>query len=190
MALALVLLVGAGLLVRSFMRLLDQNPGFDPSRTVTMRLSLPGARYGAEGQRAQFLARFFQQVDALPGVEAAGAISFLPLTGLGAATSMEIVGKPMPPKGQEPVTDVRVITHDYLETMGVPLLKGRLFNEQDAADAKGRVVINETMAREALAGRGSDRQARPHRVGRRSKTKSSASSGMSNTPGSTPRRAR
>ncbi len=146
-ALALVLLVGAGLLLRSFMRLLDQHPGFDSSRIVTMRLSLPGARYGTDGQRMQFLTRFFQQVDALPGVEASGAISFLPLTGLGAATRMEIMGQPKPPTGQEPVTDVRVITHDYLETMGVPLLKGRLFNEQDAADAKGRVVINETMAR-------------------------------------------
>ena len=145
-ALALVLLVGAGLLVRSFVRLLDQNPGFDPTRTVTMRISLPAARYGAEGQRAQFLNRFFQQVDALPGVEASGAISFLPLTGLGAATSMEIVGKPKPERGQEPVTDVRVITHDYLKTMGVPLLKGRLLSDSDAADAKGRVVINETMA--------------------------------------------
>ncbi len=145
-ALALVLLVGAGLLLRSFVRLLDRSPGFDASRTITMRISLPQARYGGEGQRAQFLDRFFQQVDALPGVEASGAISFLPLTGLGAATSMQIVGKPMPPQGQEPVTDVRVITHDYLKTMGVPLLKGRLFNEQDASDAKGRVVINETMA--------------------------------------------
>ena len=145
-ALALVLLVGAGLLLRSFVRLLDRNPGFDASRTITMRLSLPQARYGGDGQRAQFLDRFFQQVDALPGVEASGAISFLPLSGVGAATSMQIVGKPIPPQGQEPVTDVRVITHGYLKTMGVPLLKGRLFTEHDASDAKGRVVINETMA--------------------------------------------
>ncbi|MET0212802.1 MAG: ABC transporter permease, partial [Vicinamibacterales bacterium] len=145
-ALALVLLVGAGLLLRSFVRLLDRSPGFDASRTITMRISLPQARYGGDGQRAQFLDRFFQQVDALPGVQASGAISFLPLTGLGAATSMQIVGQPVPPQGQEPVTDVRVITHGYLKTMGVPLLKGRLFNEQDAFDAKGRVVINETMA--------------------------------------------
>jgi putative ABC transport system permease protein len=145
-ALALVLLVGAGLLLRSFARLLDRSPGFDASRTITMRISLPQARYGGDGQRAQFLERFFQQVDALPGVEASGAISFLPLSGLGAATSMQIVGQPVPPQGQEPVTDVRVITHEYLKTMGVPLLKGRLFNEQDASDAKGRVVINETMA--------------------------------------------
>jgi putative ABC transport system permease protein len=145
-ALALVLLVGAGLLVRSFVRLLEESPGFDSTRTVTMRISLPGTRYGGEGQRAQFLARFFDEVDAIPGVESSGAISFLPLTGLGAATSMQIVGKPQPPTGQEPVTDVRVITHDYLETMGIPLLKGRLFNERDPADARGRVVINATMA--------------------------------------------
>jgi putative ABC transport system permease protein len=146
-ALALVLLVGAGLLVRSFMRLLEQSPGFDPARTVTMRVSLPQVRYGAEGQRAQFLQRLFQEVDALPGVESAGAISFLPLTSLGAATSMQIVGQPVPARGQEPVTDVRVITHDYLRAMGVPLVKGRLFNENDPADARGRVVINETLAR-------------------------------------------
>jgi putative ABC transport system permease protein len=151
-ALALVLLVGAGLLLRSFARLLDRSPGFDASRTITMRISLPQARYGGDGQRAQFLERFFQQVDALPGVEASGAISFLPLSGLGAATSMQIVGQPVPPQGQEPVTDVRVITHEYLKTMGVPLLKGRLFNEQDASDAKGRVVINETMARKHWPG--------------------------------------
>ena len=145
-ALALVLLMGAGLLVRSFVRVLKQDPGFDPSRTVTMRLSLPQARYGAEGQRAAFLDRFFTEVAALPGVDAAGAISFLPLMGLGAATSMEIVGKPIPPKGQEPVTDVRVVSHDYLKTMGIPLIKGRLFNEKDPSDARDRVVINQAMA--------------------------------------------
>jgi putative ABC transport system permease protein len=146
-ALALILLVGAGLLLRSFMRLLDVNPGFDPSRTVTMRLTLPGARYGGQGQRAQFYTRFFDEVRALPGVQAAGAISFLPLTGLGAATSMEIVGQPKPPRGQEPVTDVRVIAGDYLKAMGVPLSKGRLFNQNDPADATDRVVISEAMAR-------------------------------------------
>jgi putative ABC transport system permease protein len=146
-ALALVLLVGAGLLIRSFRQLLDVNPGFDPARTVTMRLSLPSSRYGEDALRAQFFTRFFQQVDALPGVEASGSISWLPLAGGGAATSMEIVGQPKPPKGQEPVTDVRVISHEYLKAIMVPLLKGRLFNEQDAADLKGRVVINDTMAR-------------------------------------------
>jgi putative ABC transport system permease protein len=145
-ALALILLVGAGLLIRSFMHLLQVNPGFDASKAVTMRISLPGARYDANA-RGQFLARFFEQVDALPGVQASGAVSFLPLVGLNSSTSMEIVGKPKPPLGQEPVADVRVISHDYLKAMGVPLLKGRFLNENDLSDAKGRVVINETMAR-------------------------------------------
>jgi putative ABC transport system permease protein len=145
-ALALVLLVGAGLLVRSFMRLLNVDPGFDTSRTVTMRVNLPASRYGEEGRTAQFFDRLFEKVNAVPAVQSAGAISFLPLTGLGSATSMEIVGKPRPPLGQEPVTDVRVIAHNYLQAMGVPLLRGRLFHEQDAADAKNRIIINETMA--------------------------------------------
>ncbi len=146
-ALALVLLVGAGLLVRSFVRLVDVDPGFNPSRILTLRVSLPSSRYGGEGQSARFFERFFASVDALPGVRATGAVSFLPLTGLAAATSMEIIGQPKPPRGQEAVTDVRVMTHDYLRAMGVPLLKGRLFNESDPSDATGRVVINETMAR-------------------------------------------
>ena len=151
-ALALVLLVGAGLLVRSFVRLLDVDPGFDPSRTLTLRVSLPRARYSDSARQAQFFDRFFRDVDALPGVTAAGAVSWLPLTGLGAATSMEIVGQPKPPQGHEPVTDVRVMTHRYLEAMGVPLLKGRLFNDDDAADANGRIVINETMAKKIWPG--------------------------------------
>jgi len=150
-ALALVLLVGAGLLIRSFARLLAIEPGFDSSRSVTMRLSLPGARYRNE-QASQFYERFFPQVDSLPGVESAGAISWLPLAGGGAATSIRIIGQPKPPLGEEPVTDVRVISHDYLKAMGVPLLRGRLFNEHVPADAKGRVVINEWAARTFWSG--------------------------------------
>ena len=145
-ALALVLLVGAGLLVRSFMHLLDVNPGFDSAKTVTLRLSLP-AKYRGEDRAAQFFDRFFRELDAVPGIQAAGAVSFLPLTGLGSATSMTIVGQPPPAQGQEPVTDVRVMTHDYLKAMGVPLLKGRLFDDNDPADARNRVVINETFAK-------------------------------------------
>jgi len=147
-ALALVLLVGAGLLVRSFMRLIEVNPGFDPEKTVTMRVSLPAARYQDTPATAQFFDRFFQELDSLPGVQAAGAVSWLPLGGLGAATSMIIHGQPAPPRGQEPVTDVRVIAHDYVKAMGIPLLRGRLFNEADPADARGRVVINDTFARQ------------------------------------------
>jgi predicted permease len=146
-ALALVLLTGAGLLVRSFARLIDVDPGFDATRTVTMRLNLPGARYRAPGAMQQFFERFFTSVDGIPGVESAGAISFLPLEGLGSATSYEVVGAPKPPLGEEPVTNVRVITHEYLQAMGIPLLRGRLFNDSDPSDAAGKIVISESMAR-------------------------------------------
>ena len=145
-AAALVLLVGAGLLVRSFMQLVNVNPGFDPSHTVTMRVALPGTRYGEDAQRVQFFQRVLDRIDTLPGVQASGATSSLPLAGPGAATGFEVVGQPQPPRGQEPIVDVRVAANDYFKAMGVPLVKGRLFNETDPADSKQRVIINETMA--------------------------------------------
>ena len=146
-ALALVLLVGAGLLVRSFVRLMDVDAGFDTGQTVTMRVSLPQSRYAEPVQRVQFFDRLFEQIDRLPGVQSSGAISFLPLTGPGAATRYWVVGEPLPPSGQEPVADVRVITHAYLESMGIPLVRGRLFDERQPADARDKVVVNEALAR-------------------------------------------
>jgi putative ABC transport system permease protein len=136
-ALALVLLAGAGLLIRSFISVLN----------VTMTVALPGSRYGEPAQRVQFFQRLFNRIDALPGVEAAGATSFLPIAGLGAATAYDVIGQPKQPAGQDHVADVRVVTNQYFKAMGIPLLKGRLFKEQDKADATGRIIINETMAR-------------------------------------------
>jgi putative ABC transport system permease protein len=146
-AFALVLLAGAGLLLRSFVRLSNVDAGFDPARTVTMRVSLPGSRYPQPEQRTQFFHRLFERVDALPGVEAAGGVSFLPLVGLGAATSYYVVGQERPASGSEPVADVRIVTNEYFRAMGIPLIKGRLFNEGDKSDFAGRIVINEAMAR-------------------------------------------
>jgi len=145
-ALALVLLAGAGLLIRSFVRLVNVHPGFNAQGTVTMTVSLPGSRYGEPPQRVQFYQRLFERIDALPGVDASGAVSFLPLTGLGAATSVEIVGRPKPPAGEEAVADVRVVANDYFEAMAIPLIRGRLFRPGDKADDSNRVVINQTMA--------------------------------------------
>ena len=109
--------------------------------------------------------------------------------GLGAATSMEIVGKPIPPKGQEPVTDVRVVSHDYLKTMGIPLIKGRLFNEKDPSDARDRVVINQAMAERYWPGEDPiGKQVRISWDGT-DRTKSSASSATSVTRASTSRAA-
>jgi len=151
-ALALILLAGAGLLVRSFVQLMNVDPGFDAEHTITMRVSLPGAQYPEPSQRIQFFQRLFDRVNQLPGVEAAGANSWIPMAGGGAATSFEVVGKPAPPLGQEPVADVRVIADRYFTAMGVPLLKGRLFNEGDATDLKNRVIVNETLARTYFPG--------------------------------------
>lgn len=146
-ALALVLLVGAGLLIRSFARLMDVDTGFDTSQTLAMRVSLPSSQYRQTAQRAQFFDRLFERIDALPGVQSSGAVSFLPLTGPGAATSYEVVGQPVPPVGQEPVADVRVITNDYFKSLGIPLLRGRLFDESQESDAQNKIIVNETLVR-------------------------------------------
>ena len=171
-ALALVLLAGAGLLVRSFVKLLDVDAGFDPARIVTMKVSVPGSRYGEPAERTQFFQRLFDRLAVLPGVEAVGGTSFLPLDGLGSATSYEVVGQPKPPAGQEPVADVRVVSRDYFKAMGIPLLKGRLFDESDKGDITNRVIINETHGAAALARQGPDRAEGPDFLERHSRRRS------------------
>ena len=148
---AVVLLVGAGLLVRSFVALMRVDPGFNAAHTVTMRVSLPDTRY-SDDARVQFFERLFTSVDALPGVETSGATSFLPLSGPAAATSFEVVGQPAPARGEEPVTDVRVVTNHYFAAMGIPLLRGRLFDEHAPADSTNHVIISDAMARKYWPG--------------------------------------
>jgi putative ABC transport system permease protein len=131
-ALALVLLVGAGLLVRSFAKLLAVDPGFDLN-TVSMRISLPSSRYAGDVKPIQFYQQLFDRIDALPGVQDAGAISFLPLATFGAATGYVVADQPEPPRGQWPTTEVRVVMRDYFKAMGVPLVRGRLFTTQEDA---------------------------------------------------------
>jgi len=151
-ALALVLLVGAGLLIRSFMTLMRVDPGFDPSRTLTMRVILPSASYPERGQSIAFFDRLFARVDTLPGVQASGGVSFLPLNGLGAATSFFIEGQEKARKGDEPVSDVRVVTHDYFKAMGIRLLRGRLFDRRDTAPNTRRIIVSETLVKKYFGG--------------------------------------
>ncbi len=146
-ALVLVLLIGAGLLGRSFLHLTGVDPGFRPENVLTMDLSLPGASYGEEEQQAAFFERVIELFAALPGVESAGAISFLPLDGPGAGTSFIVDDRPEPADGERPVADVRSVTRDYFRTMGIPLLRGRVFETNDSPDNPHKVVINDTMAR-------------------------------------------
>jgi putative ABC transport system permease protein len=147
MALALVLLVGAGLLMRSFAMLLHVDPGFDPAHTITVKVSVPTSKYDTPDKQRAFFDQLFQKFDALPGVKSAGGTSFLPLNGLGAATAFSVVGQPAPQAGQEPVTDVRVVTHAYFQSMGVPLLRGRLFDARDESGKVRRVIVNQALAR-------------------------------------------
>jgi putative ABC transport system permease protein len=151
-ALALVLLIGAGLMIRSFARLQSVDPGFDANNLLTVRLLLPVSKYGQDPQRIAFFKQLAERVQALPGVRSAGAISYLPFTGGGAATSIDIEGRPAPPPGQQLVGDVRVVDGGYFRTMGIPLLQGRTFTEREQTQESHVVMINETMARDFFPG--------------------------------------
>jgi putative ABC transport system permease protein len=146
-ALAVVLLVGAGLMIRSFGTLRGVNPGFDAHNVLTARLSIPGRRYPTEEKRVDFFANLVARVAAIPGVESAGAISFLPLAGAGSATGFTIVGQPAPLPGQGPSTDVSVCDNGYLRTLKVPLLRGRLFAEREMREKSNVVIINDALAK-------------------------------------------
>ena len=151
MALALVLLVGAGLLVRSFQSLMRVNPGFDPSGTLTMRVTLPIS--SRDTQIITFFDRLFERIGTLPGVQDAGGVSFLPLNGLGSATSFSIEGAEKPRAGDEPVSEVMVATRDYFRAMGIPLLRGRLFDGRDTAPNTRRVIVSETLVKKYFGNR-------------------------------------
>jgi putative ABC transport system permease protein len=145
-AIVLVLLIGAGLLGRSFVHLARVDPGFRPDNVLALNLSLPGARYGEPEQQRAFFGDAIRLIEAVPGVESAAAISFLPLDGAGAATSILVDDRPEPPTGEEPVADVRSVTRNYFRTMGIPLIRGRTFEEVDGPGSGDKVVINATMS--------------------------------------------
>ncbi|HEU0176553.1 MAG TPA: ABC transporter permease [Blastocatellia bacterium] len=146
-ALALMLLVGAGLMVKSLYRLQQVEPGFDPAHALTMRLALPDAKYPEPQRQRDFYERLLDRIAALPGVKAAGAINFLPLSGTGNQRSFLIEGKP------EPKLNVgfRMVSPDYFRAMGVPLRAGRLIDERDRENAPRVAVVNETFASIFLA---------------------------------------
>jgi predicted permease len=137
---AVVLLVCAGLMLKSFTRLRSVDPGFAPEGLLTMRVSLPGRKYKEDAQVIAFTRQAAERLAALPGVEAAGAVNFLPFAGPGAATNFKVVGRPDPPPGEEPDTDVRVTDENYFRAMGIPLLRGRMYTVQESAQ-QGRVAV-------------------------------------------------
>jgi putative ABC transport system permease protein len=147
--LSLVLLIGAGLLVKSFSRLMDVDPGFDPDHLLTFNLGLPSATDSA--RQLAFYRQVLQQLQGLPGVQSVGAVSRLPLSGGNSSRSFNAAGDNV-----EYDADIRVSTPDYFRAMGIPLLKGRNFSESDLASSVNVnvnvVVVNEALARTVFPG--------------------------------------
>ncbi|MFY9726461.1 MAG: ABC transporter permease [Bryobacteraceae bacterium] len=146
-ALALVVLIGAGLLARSFNRLRSVSPGFDPSNLLTMRLPLSGGRNAAPARRVAFLHAIVPRLAALPGVRGVGACNGLPLTGLGLGVVFAVADRPAPPPDQRPIALARSVSTDYFRVMGIPLVAGRGFTDADISQSPAVAVINQMLAR-------------------------------------------
>ena len=143
--LSLVLLVGAGLLVKSFARLMDVDPGFGPDHLLTFNLGLPSSTDPAH--QLAFYQQVLQRLQALPGAQAVGAVSRLPLAGGNSSRSFSTSGSE-----RDHDADIRVSTPDYFRTMGIPLLKGRTFSESDVENPLKLAVVNDALARSVFPG--------------------------------------
>ena len=146
-ALSLLLLVGAGLLIKSFMRLQEVNAGFDPSGVLTMRIVVPAARYSQPEQMRSFYREVLRRVSALPGVTKVGATNGIPLSGSGGSGTTTIDNPAIPDDQGTPEADQRIVTPGYFEAMGMTLLSGRMFDERDSETGQPVAIIDETMAK-------------------------------------------
>ena len=146
-ALTLVLLIAAGLMIRSFYRLQQVDPGFNHERLLTFSVSLPQKKYPEAQQKIAFYEQLAEKLRALPAVQTVGLSSGLPLGNNGWQTSFRIDGQPDPEPGKTPLTEAAVATLEYFEAMGITLLSGRNFSEQDIKDAPKVTLIDEEFAR-------------------------------------------
>jgi putative ABC transport system permease protein len=150
-ALSLVLLVGAGLLIKSFVRLLSVDKGFDPRQVLALDLSLPESKYPEPPQQAQFFQQVLERVSALPGVEGAASVNDIPLGDGGTNGGVQIEGKNFPPDS-EPIAEKLIVSAGYFRIMRIPLRSGRYFDERDAAGNHQVAMINESFARTYFQG--------------------------------------
>ncbi|HZM88285.1 MAG TPA: ABC transporter permease [Blastocatellia bacterium] len=146
-ALALMLLICSGLMIRSFMRLQRVDPGFNPSNGLAMSIALPGRKYPNSDNHLAFFSQLVERTSALPGVVAAGATQSLPIQD-DFLVGFDIQGRPPVPPGEGKSTNYYAVTTDYFKAMGIQLLRGRLFTEQDNSKAPPVAIINETMAKQ------------------------------------------
>jgi putative ABC transport system permease protein len=145
-ALAVTLVLGAGLLVRSFMNVVRVEPGFDPTNVLAMEMTPLQSKYGEPPQRIALYRETIDRFATLPGVEVAGAVHRLPLTGNSAIPTF-IEGRPAPPPDEVPSVNYRAISPGYFDALGIPLIRGRLFTEEEGWETGRVVMINQAMAR-------------------------------------------
>ena len=145
-ALAAILVIGAGLLIRSFDRLLSMPQGFSPEHILSLQLSLPPAQYGRPADRNRFAAEVLERIRSLAGVRSAAVTSRLPLDPGGSRRGVEIKGRPSVP-GEDASPYYLAISPDYFRTLHIPILEGRVFTDRDSANAPGTVIVNAAMAR-------------------------------------------
>jgi putative ABC transport system permease protein len=151
-ALAVVLLVGAGLMLKSLSNLLQVNVGFKTENLLTMTVVAPAAKYTDTDKQVNLNDQFTERVRAIPGVVSAGTVDILPLNG-GNTARFVVDGDPLPPTGQETEANVRTVNDTYFQTLGVPLLAGRMFDQQDTAAKPSVIIIGKTIADKLFAGR-------------------------------------
>ena len=151
-ALAVVLLIGAGLMMKSLLRLLQTNVGFKTENVLTMTVILPPAKYTDNNQQINFNDQLRERVNSLPGVSGAGTVNILPVNS-GNTTRFYIDGDPVPAPGKETEANIRTVSDDYFQALGVPLLAGRTFDTSDKPNGRGVVIIGKTIADRMFAGR-------------------------------------
>ena len=152
MAIALMLLIGAGLLIQSFVRLEHVAPGFQPDRILSMSIGLNNPRYKDLKVASNALDEVLRRIERVPGVASAGSIQFAPLGGLLPATIYHVAGRPAPRPGDEPVTGVSIVTPGYFPTMAIPLIQGRLFDARDVAGSPQIAIVSQSLARQQFPG--------------------------------------
>jgi len=151
-ALSLVLLIGAGLLVKSFVRLLQTNPGFEPNQVLALDIPLSRQRYDTAAKQADFFKRLIERTETLPGVQAAGVVNYLPLSNNVNVASFNIAGRPPFPPGSNIYAHYTVVSPGYFETLKVPLREGRLITLDDGENSPRVILVSEAFARRFFPG--------------------------------------
>ncbi len=151
-ALSLVLTIGAGLMVRSFIQMASADLGLNPQNVLTMELALPRVKYAEPQQRINFYQELLRRVEVVPGVEKVAAVNYIPMTRSSSSVRISIEGQPAPSVGKRPYADYRVVTPQFFEAIGTRLIQGRAFTEHDDTNAPHVVIINEALARRFIPG--------------------------------------